>query len=51
MASTQTKAADPNAAGSLGELPTAKDLMQQVALKEAEKASAAMRERTAGETE
>ena len=51
MASTQTKAADPKAAGSLGELPTAKDLMQQVALKEAEKASAAMRERTAGETE
>jgi hypothetical protein len=36
---------------SFAELPTAKDLMQQIALKEAEKASAAMRERTAAETE
>jgi hypothetical protein len=51
MASTQTKAAGPQAADSLGELPSAKDLMQQIALKEAEKASAAMRERTAAETE
>ena len=46
MASTQAKVPD-----ALEGLPTAKDLMQQVALKEAEKASAAMRERTAAETE
>jgi hypothetical protein len=35
----------------LAVLPTAKDLMKQIALKEAEKASAAMRERTAAEDE
>jgi hypothetical protein len=35
----------------LAGLPTAKDLMKQIALKEAEKASAAMNERTAAEAE
>lgn len=35
----------------MDQLPTAKDLMKQIALKEAEKASAAMRERTAAEAE
>jgi len=43
---TPAKSADP-----LGELPTAKDIMKQIALKEAEKASAAARERTAAEAE
>jgi hypothetical protein len=37
--------------GSLAALPSAKDLMKQIALKEAEKASHAMRERTAAENE
>jgi hypothetical protein len=46
MAATQTKSPDP-----LGELPTAKEIMQQIALREAEKASAAARERTAAEAE
>ena len=35
----------------LAVLPTAKDIMKQIALKEAEKASAAMRERTAADAE
>ncbi len=35
----------------LADLPTAKDLMKQIALKEAEKASAAMREHTAADAE
>ncbi len=35
----------------LAVLPTAKDIMKQIALKEAEKASAAMHERTAAEAE
>ena len=35
----------------MDQLPNAKDLMKQIALKEAEKASAAMRERTAAEAE
>jgi hypothetical protein len=43
---TQAKTADP-----LGELPTAKEMMQQIALREAEKASAVARERTAAEAE
>ncbi len=43
MAGTTT---DPLAA-----LPTAQDLMKQIALQEAEKATAAMREQTAAETE
>jgi hypothetical protein len=52
MASTQTKGPEEaRAVDALGELPTAKDLMKQIALKEAEKASAAMRERTAAEAE
>lgn len=42
----QAKSGDP-----LGELPTAKEMMQQIALREAEKASAAARERTAAEAE
>ncbi len=42
----QVKPGDP-----LGELPTAKEIMQQIALREAEKASAAARERTAAEAE
>jgi hypothetical protein len=46
MASTKANESD-----ALGGLPTAKDLMKQIALKEAEKASSAMRERTAGEAE
>ena len=45
MASTQVKSAG------LAELPTAKDLMKQIALREAEKASAAMSEQTAAEAE
>lgn len=36
---------------SLAVLPSAKDLMKQIALKEAEKATLAMRERTAAESE
>jgi hypothetical protein len=43
---TQGKSHDP-----LGKLPTAKEIMQQIALREAEKASAAVRERTAAEAE
>ncbi len=43
---TESKNADP-----LSVLPTAKDLMKQIALKEAEKASAGMRELTAAEAE
>jgi hypothetical protein len=43
---TQAKSPDP-----LGKLPTAKEIMQQIALREAEKASAAARERTAAEAE
>jgi len=35
----------------LGELPSAKDLMKQIALREAEKASAAMKERSAADAE
>lgn len=46
MASTQAKVPD-----ALEGLPTAKDLMQQIALKESEKVSAAMREQTAAEAE
>jgi hypothetical protein len=47
MAELKTqKTADPLAA-----LPSAKDLMQQIALKEAEKASAAMRELSAADAE
>ena len=42
----EAKAADP-----LAILPTAKDVMKQIALKEAEKASAAMRELNAAEAE
>jgi hypothetical protein len=45
MASTQVKSAG------LAELPTAKDLMKQIALREAEKASAAMSEQTTAEAE
>ena len=37
--------------GALDELPTAKDLMKQIALREAEKASAAMKERSAADAE
>jgi hypothetical protein len=44
----QTAASDPDL---LAVLPTAKDVMKQIALKEAEKASAAMHERTAADTE
>jgi hypothetical protein len=46
MAQMATNSPDP-----LAVLPTAKDVMKQIALKEAEKASAAMRERTAAEAE
>jgi hypothetical protein len=46
MASPQAKTTETPAG-----LPTAKELMKQIALKEAEKASAAMRERTAAEAE
>ena len=46
MASTEAKNADP-----LSGLPSAKDLMKQIALREAEKASAATHERTAAEAE
>jgi hypothetical protein len=45
-AAQQAGSADPLAA-----LPTAKDLMKQIALKEAEKASAAVREMTAADAE
>jgi hypothetical protein len=41
----------PKTAGTPAGLPTAQELMKQIALKEAEKASAAMRERTAAEAE
>ena len=41
-------AVDP---GALGELPSAKDLMKQIALREAEKASAEMKERSAADAE
>ena len=34
-----------------GDLPTAKEMMQQIALREAEKASAAAHEKTAAEAE
>jgi hypothetical protein len=43
--------AEPNAADPLAALPTANDLVKQIALKEAEKASAAMREMTAADAE
>jgi hypothetical protein len=43
---TEPKKTDP-----LAVLPTAKDLLKQIALKEAEKASASMRELTAAEAE
>ena len=46
MASTEAKNAD-----SLSGLPSAKDLMKQIALREAEKVSAAMHEQTAAEAE
>jgi hypothetical protein len=46
MAQVAASNPDPLAA-----LPTAKDIMKQIALKEAEKASAAMHERTAAEAE
>ncbi len=46
MASTEAKNADP-----LSGLPSAKDLIKQIALREAEKASAAMHEQTAAEAE
>ena len=40
-----------NATDQLADLPTAKDLMKQIALREAEKASASVREKTAAEAE
>ncbi|HEY2529725.1 MAG TPA: hypothetical protein VGJ20_17575 [Xanthobacteraceae bacterium] len=46
MTGAKEAAADP-----LAVLPTAKEVMKQIAVKEAEKASAAMRERTAAEEE
>jgi hypothetical protein len=46
MVETKTVATD-----SLAVLPTAKDVMKQIALREAEKASKAMRENTAAEAE
>ena len=46
MASTEAKNSDP-----LSGLPSAKDLMKQIALREAEKASAAMHEQTAAQAE
>src|ERR1700691_5536790 len=46
MVATAASNPDP-----LSVLPTAKDVMKQIALKEAEKASAAMRERTAADAE
>jgi len=46
MAQTASAATDPLAA-----LPTAQDLMKQIALQEAEKATAAMHEQTAAEAE
>jgi hypothetical protein len=46
MAELQTKKSDP-----LTVLPTAKEMMQQIALKEAEKASSAMRELSAADAE
>jgi hypothetical protein len=46
MTLVATSSPDP-----LAVLPTARDVMKQIALKEAEKASAAMRERTAAEAE
>ena len=46
MAQVAASSPDP-----LAILPTAKDIMKQIALKEAEKASAAMREQTAAEAE
>ena len=45
------KATKPEKADPLATLPTAKDLMKQIALKEAEKASAGLRESTAAELE
>jgi hypothetical protein len=45
------KATKPEKADPLAALPTAKDLMKQIALKEAEKASAGLRESTAAELE
>jgi hypothetical protein len=45
------KATKPEKADPLAALPTAKDLMKQIALKEAEKASAGLRESTAAERE
>jgi len=46
MAQVAASSPDP-----LAVLPTAKDIMKQIALKEAEKATAAMRERTAADAE
>ena len=46
MAQVAASSPDP-----LAVLPTAKDVMKQIALKEAEKASAAMHERTAADAE
>jgi hypothetical protein len=46
MAQMAASSADP-----LAVLPSAKDIMRQIALKEAEKASAAVRERTAADAE
>jgi hypothetical protein len=45
------KATDPEKADPLAGLPTAKDLLKQIALKEAEKASAGLRELSAAEAE
>jgi hypothetical protein len=41
----------PKTADALATLPTAKEVMEQIALKEAEKASAAVRELSAAEAE
>jgi hypothetical protein len=46
-----TKSAETGSANAFSAVPSAKDLMKQIALKEAEKATAATRERTAAENE
>src|SRR5271156_5310932 len=51
MGSDVMAIAKPDTADPLAALPTAKDLMKQIALKEAEKASVATRELTAAEAE
>jgi hypothetical protein len=51
MAAPQEAKTATGSASAFAAVPSAKDLMKQIALKEAEKASAAMRERTAAETE